>query len=261
MSKNVYEKMMNKYPILYCMRNKSEMETCMCWGIEADFGWYEPLNDLSYKLEILNKTFYKANNIRIQADQVKEKYGTLHFYFSVIIDPPKSKRLLTLPFIIIDKLLNKVSFKFKTERTENPSIIVRWEEIAKEKYDKKDKPLTIKNYFNSEFKEENGKYYRSYEYYTPGKFDTVLLNHKLLWKLKCFCNKIKFKIYKVNPTDKQLKLSNALNEITQLLIDQCEQECYNICEICGSKKNILSTIGWIKRICKECAEKGNNKYE
>ena len=262
MSKSVYEKMMNNYPILYCMRNKSEMESCMCWGIEANEGWYEPLNNLSFKLETLNKFYYTFYNIRIQADQVKEKYGTLHFYYSVIIDPPKYKRVLALPFIIIDKILNKITFKFKTKRVEDPTTEIKWEEISKEKYDKKDKPTNITNYLNSEFKEENGKYYRSYEFYNPGTCETILLNHKLLWKIKCFCNKIKCQIlFKVKPTNKQLDIVDTLNELTQLLINNCEDECYNICEICGSNTDIVTTHGWITRICKQCAEKGNRKYE
>lgn len=38
------------------------------------------------------------------------------------------------------------------------------------------------------------------------------------------------------------------------LIDECEDESYNICEICGSKENVFQTDGWIKTICKKCYE-------
>ena len=52
-----------------------------CW--ECDDGWNDPLANLSYSLEILNLTIGKQYGYRIIADQVKEKYGTLRFYYSV----------------------------------------------------------------------------------------------------------------------------------------------------------------------------------
>lgn len=36
-----------------------------------------------------------------------------------------------------------------------------------------------------------------------------------------------------------------------------EHMSYNICEICGSTKNMGSTTGWIKNICEDCATKPN----
>ena len=261
MKKSEYAKMMDNYPILYCMRNKSYMETCMYWGIEAGTGWYSPLKELSEMLESLNKYYYLKYNIRIQADQVKEKYGTLHFYYSVVIDPPKYKRFLALPFSITEDLINKfVHFKFETKRIQMPSVHTEWEEINKEKFDLQ-QVANIKNYEHSEFKEENGKYYRSYEIYDPGKFETILKNHKLLWKIKNLCSKVKYKFYKFIPTEKQHYIQSVLDSLTQKLIDECEDKCYNICEICGCNKDIITTRGWISRICKNCAEKGNKKYE
>ena len=207
MKKLSYDKMMSKYPILYKMKNK----TCMCWGIAADTGWYTPLKELSAMLESLNKYYYLKYNIRIQADQVKEKYGTLHFYYSVIIDSPKYKRFLALPFVITENLINKfVHFKFETKRIQMPSVYTAWEEINKEKFDLQQVP-NIKNYEHCEFKEESGKYYRSYEVYDPGKCETILKNHKLLWKIKNICSKVKCKFYKFIPTEKQQYIQSILD--------------------------------------------------
>jgi hypothetical protein len=36
-----------------------------------------------------------------------------------------------------------------------------------------------------------------------------------------------------------------------------EHMSYNICEICGSTKNIGRTTGWIKTLCEDCATKPN----
>ena len=150
---NKYEKMMKQYPILFKQRTASEIETCMCWGIQADYGWYKPLNKLCSYLEELNNIYYDKYKIRIQADQVKSKYGELRFYYS-----------------IVDDMFIK---KGKTSET---------------------------RYF----------------------------------------------------------ICNMLDDITDALIERCEKDCWNICEICGADggfkgENLITTSGWISRICKKCA--------
>jgi hypothetical protein len=61
-----------EFPRLYRNRNASMLATCMCWGFDCGDGWFDLLHRLSAKLEAAGVT----------ADQVKEKYGTLRFYFS-----------------------------------------------------------------------------------------------------------------------------------------------------------------------------------
>ena len=77
------ESFMSRFPILFQDRKKSMQETCMCWGIECPKGWYHILEQLCTVLEFQNMKYVKAYNIAIVADQVKEKFGTLRFYFSV----------------------------------------------------------------------------------------------------------------------------------------------------------------------------------
>ena len=77
------EKFMARFPILFQERKKSMQETCMCWGIECPRGWYHILEQLCTVLEFHNIEFVKKYNLAIVADQVKEKYGTLRFYFSI----------------------------------------------------------------------------------------------------------------------------------------------------------------------------------
>ena len=55
----------------------------MCWGIECPKGWYHILEQLCTVLEFNNMEFVKKYNLAIVADQVKEKFGTLRFYFSI----------------------------------------------------------------------------------------------------------------------------------------------------------------------------------
>lgn len=77
------EEFMKRFPILFQERNKSMQETCMCWGIECPKGWYHILEQLCTYLEFHNIEFTKKYGIAVVADQVKEKYGTLRFYYTI----------------------------------------------------------------------------------------------------------------------------------------------------------------------------------
>ena len=77
------EDFMSRFPILFQNRNKSMQETCMCWGIEAPLGWYHILEQLCTVLEFHNMEFKDKYGIAIVADQVKEKFGTLRFYYTI----------------------------------------------------------------------------------------------------------------------------------------------------------------------------------
>lgn len=77
------ESFMSRFPILFQNRKKSMRETTMCWGIECPRGWYHILEQLCTILEYTNMKAVKEHNCAIVADQVKEKFGTLRFYFSI----------------------------------------------------------------------------------------------------------------------------------------------------------------------------------
>ncbi len=77
------ESFMSRFPILFQNRKLSMQETCMCWGIECSKGWYSILEQLCTVLEYHNIEFTKKYNRAIVADQVKEKFGTLRFYYTI----------------------------------------------------------------------------------------------------------------------------------------------------------------------------------
>ena len=77
------EGFMSRFPILFQERKKSMQETCMCWGIECPKGWYNILDQLCTVLEFHNMEFKDKYGIAIVADQVKEKFGTLRFYYTI----------------------------------------------------------------------------------------------------------------------------------------------------------------------------------
>ena len=77
MSRDDFDKMMvKKFPDIFVQRNKSMMETCMCWGFDVGPGWYALIYDLCVRLDFIGKKF----GVVVVATQVKEKYGNLCFY-------------------------------------------------------------------------------------------------------------------------------------------------------------------------------------
>lgn len=74
MKKELDEALCKKYPTMFKDRHGDMRETAMCWGFDCDDGWYELIDKLCEKLVFLDPNVY--------ATQVKEKYGTLRFYFN-----------------------------------------------------------------------------------------------------------------------------------------------------------------------------------
>ena len=71
MNKENTEKLWKKYPNLYSGKDKSIRESLIPFGFEHGDGWYDIIDELSAKLEKLGCV----------ADQVKEKFGGLRFYY------------------------------------------------------------------------------------------------------------------------------------------------------------------------------------
>ena len=86
-----------KYPKIFANRHASMIETAMCWGFEHGDGWYQIIDSLCGQIqhhidwhnsqrELLLKN--NPHNVKIPdevrqvvAAQVKEKFGTLRFYY------------------------------------------------------------------------------------------------------------------------------------------------------------------------------------
>lgn len=93
-----YEEMMKQFPLLYRQRKLPMTQTCMCWGIECGEGWYAPLLDLSQSLEAINVVVGRKWGFRIEAEQVKQKWGTLRFYWAVHPVAPWWRNAISYPF-------------------------------------------------------------------------------------------------------------------------------------------------------------------
>ena len=66
--------LLKKYPNLYAQYYWDKSQTCMCWGFPGD-GWLKLIDNLSRRLTKLDP------DGTLQAEQVKEKFGGLRFYY------------------------------------------------------------------------------------------------------------------------------------------------------------------------------------
>ena len=73
-----------RYPKMMVNRYKPMEVTCMCWGFECGDGWFQILNQLmgsiQNHIDWQNRKEEKVQQVTL--DQVKEKFGTLRFYYT-----------------------------------------------------------------------------------------------------------------------------------------------------------------------------------
>ncbi len=91
------KKLCEAYPKIFVNRNASVQTTSMCWGFQHGDGWYNIINNLcrciQHHIDSTNERrelLLDENPYNIQipdfvqqvvAEQVKEKFGTLRFYY------------------------------------------------------------------------------------------------------------------------------------------------------------------------------------
>lgn len=89
--------LVEKYPKIFADRYKPMTETAMCWGFECSDGWFNIINQLCSNIQshidwknsqrelLLKDNPYKRTIpdevVQVVATQVKEKFGTLRFYY------------------------------------------------------------------------------------------------------------------------------------------------------------------------------------
>jgi hypothetical protein len=84
MRQELDELLCKKYPKMMVNRYKDMKETCMCWGFECGDGWFPILDQLmgniQHHIDWKNRTEEVVAQVTL--DQVKEKFGTLRFYYT-----------------------------------------------------------------------------------------------------------------------------------------------------------------------------------
>ena len=84
MKQELDEYLCKVYPKMMVNRNLPMTETAMCWGFECGDGWFNILNQLMGNIQ--NHIDWQNRNgevvPQVTVDQVKEKFGTLRFYYT-----------------------------------------------------------------------------------------------------------------------------------------------------------------------------------
>jgi hypothetical protein len=84
MKQELDEYLCKGFPKIFSQRNLPMQETAMCWGFECGDGWFNIINQLCQNIQhhIDWKNKEKEVVAQVVVSQVKEKYGTLRFYYS-----------------------------------------------------------------------------------------------------------------------------------------------------------------------------------
>lgn len=170
-----------KYPKLFCNRYKSMTETCMYWGFECGDGWFWLIDNL-------------CDSIQSYIDNNSKQYRIKNKFFRYT---HKFLRDRGLPYKLRNKFLRNIVSKIFDELNK----------LEREEYE------TIPQVTVDQVKEKFG----SLRFYYSGGNDMI---DGMVWL--------------------------------------AEHMSYNICELCGSTKNIGSTTGWIRILCEDCATKPNS---
>jgi len=86
MNKKLDQKLVENYPKIFQDRYEDMRKTAMCWGFCCGDGWYSLIDTLCANIQshIDHQNKFNKNDAPIPqliAVQVKEKFGTLRFYY------------------------------------------------------------------------------------------------------------------------------------------------------------------------------------
>lgn len=110
MEKELEETLVGKYPIIFKNYGGDIRETCMGWGMTCGDGWFTLLDDMCGDINDL----IEKKDIEVIAEQVKEKFGGLRFYYGV------NYKL---------SLFNKIHFKIRDLMFRHGHGIIYWKVI------------------------------------------------------------------------------------------------------------------------------------
>jgi hypothetical protein len=83
MNERLDQRLGEKYPKIFANRYADMKITAMCWGFEHGDGWYDIIDSLCANIQNHIDWQHKQGNeiAQVVAVQVKEKFGTLRFYY------------------------------------------------------------------------------------------------------------------------------------------------------------------------------------
>jgi rubrerythrin len=252
MEKNdIYEQTQKLCPILY--KNRCS------WSI--NFGWFDLLNNFSLSCEEINLFYYDKFRYRIELDEVKEKYGTLRIYFSIIKDPPKLiSMVINWLMYIKGKWLSQDIVNYQLKKViDTPRCKKITFEILSD-YNKDE------HCSNENITKINNNYVKTSTVYKFETYHYEAQQYKLRYKLSKLITEIINKLERITfIKDNDNTIHEILfNKVSELVV-QCEKKSAYICEHCGMNMEntpdiICSTAGYISTLCEHCARKSKRVY-
>jgi hypothetical protein len=84
MKQELDEYLCKTFPKMFVNRHAPMTETAMCWGFSCDDGWFNIINHLCQNIQHHLDWKNKDGEVvpQVVVDQVKEKFGTLRFYYT-----------------------------------------------------------------------------------------------------------------------------------------------------------------------------------
>lgn len=81
MNAQLEHQLRDKYPDLFVDLYGDPKQTCMAWGLECDDGWYTLIDVLCRQIQHHQQWNMPKHIQPVVVEQVKEKFGTLRFYY------------------------------------------------------------------------------------------------------------------------------------------------------------------------------------
>ena len=259
--------LMNECSILFCSRKDLQVfqKGTFC-GFSCKDGWISIIETLCYRLEALNIQYYPKYKVRIQVEQIKEKFGTLRFYYRVIADDTSLLGYLRNAIYRSYNWINdNVDFKFK-EVYDSPKHI-RYEVKQQNVNEFNDNIERWGDCSNVSFEDiPSGKFmitendvYRGI-HNVPTKHKVIHWMNELMWKAHCglsACNE--------SMSSEKMIIIKKLDADAHDLVRKAEDDCMNVCEDCGHQigddwSPRCQIRGWIRYVCQSCAEKSGRQY-
>ena len=235
-------------------------------GWECGLGWTNAISGLSYRLECANRIFKRLFRVHVVADQVKEKFGELRFYYTIVRDvPPLVEWICRKITVASDSILENADFRKKSVTIEPAQKIVKCREITKSPNEFAYTTLNSSKILESseeDFRCELTEIHR----YEISKL--VPTRHKLLWTLAKACKSFSVwisNLYSVD-TNRQAIGMEGLDTLAFDAVHKAEKECYSTCEECGREIGTdfsprCETTGWITYLCEQCARNRGHGYK
>lgn len=97
MNKDKQQLLFEEFPELFSQKDLPMTQTCMCWGIDTDDGWFDIIREVCQKIQKIET----AHRLGIQFTQVKEKFGELRMYITW-----SGNNREDIPYSIVDEIYN-----------------------------------------------------------------------------------------------------------------------------------------------------------